>query len=122
MARDADDGHQTDGQVSETRRYAGDTKNARRLAHNPEVAGSNPARYEFTHVRALSRQGEGLLRVGRCSEARSCIRAPRGPAARRRERIIIGLRARVLALFRLRQEGQDAAMISPHGRPQAPGG
>ncbi len=42
-ARDADDDRQTQAQVSETRRDAGDAQDARRMAHNPEVAGSNPA-------------------------------------------------------------------------------
>jgi hypothetical protein len=47
MARDADDGRGARRQVSETRRDAGDTEDARRMAHNPEVAGSNPApRYQ----------------------------------------------------------------------------
>ena len=32
-----------DSRVSETPRNAGDTGDARRSAHNPEVAGSNPA-------------------------------------------------------------------------------
>jgi hypothetical protein len=41
--RDADDGRRDDKQVGETRRDAGDVQDARRMAHNPEVAGSNPA-------------------------------------------------------------------------------
>jgi len=41
--RDADDACQAASQVSETRRDAGDAQDARRMAHNPEVAGSNPA-------------------------------------------------------------------------------
>ncbi len=41
--RDAGDGRQAHPQVSETRRDAGDVGDARRMAHNPEVAGSNPA-------------------------------------------------------------------------------
>jgi len=42
-ARDADDSRQADHQVSKTYRDAGDEEDARRTAHNPEVAGSNPA-------------------------------------------------------------------------------
>ena len=42
-AQDAEDTHLVDEQVSEIRRNAGDTEDARRMAHNPEVAGSNPA-------------------------------------------------------------------------------
>ncbi len=41
--RDAGDGRQAHRQVSETGRDAGDVGDARRGAHNPEVAGSNPA-------------------------------------------------------------------------------
>ena len=41
--RDAEDGHRAIPQVSETRRDVGDAQDARRLPHNPEVAGSNPA-------------------------------------------------------------------------------
>jgi hypothetical protein len=41
--RDADDACQAAPQVSETRRDAGDAQDVRRMAHNPEVAGSNPA-------------------------------------------------------------------------------
>ena len=42
-ARDADDSRQADHQVSKTYRDARDEEDARRTAHNPEVAGSNPA-------------------------------------------------------------------------------
>ena len=42
-ARDADDSRQADHHVSKTHRDAGDEEDARRTAHNPEVAGSNPA-------------------------------------------------------------------------------
>jgi hypothetical protein len=41
-ARDADDDRGVRRQVSETRRDAGETEDARRMAHNPEVVGSNP--------------------------------------------------------------------------------
>ena len=52
-ARDADDSRQADHQVSKTYRDAGDEEDARRTAHNPEVAGfkSRP-RYQ---ARRLSR-------------------------------------------------------------------
>jgi hypothetical protein len=42
-ARDVDDGHGPDSLLSETRRDTGDVGDVRRMAHNPEVAGSNPA-------------------------------------------------------------------------------
>ena len=42
-ARDADDSRQADHHVSKTHRDAGDEEDARCTAHNPEVAGSNPA-------------------------------------------------------------------------------
>jgi hypothetical protein len=41
--RDADDRRPEPCQVSETCRDAGDVQDVRRMAHNPEVAGSNPA-------------------------------------------------------------------------------
>ena len=43
MIRDTGDDNGGHTQVSETRRYSGDEEDARRTAHNPEVAGSNPA-------------------------------------------------------------------------------
>src|SRR6266581_3030674 len=42
-ARQAGDGRPAAWQVIETRRDAGDKGNVRRLAHNPEVEGSNPS-------------------------------------------------------------------------------
>ena len=42
-ARDADDGRRAHRQVSETRRDAGDVGDVCRMAHNPEVEGSNPS-------------------------------------------------------------------------------
>ena len=42
-ARHADDHQRSGQQVSETRRDDGDAEDGRRSAHNPEVAGSNPA-------------------------------------------------------------------------------
>ena len=41
--RDTGDARPAAQQVIETRRDAGDGRDARRMAHNPEVAGSNPA-------------------------------------------------------------------------------
>src|SRR6185437_11040470 len=41
--RDTGDTRRGPGLVSETRRNAGDGGDMRRMAHNPEVAGSNPA-------------------------------------------------------------------------------
>src|SRR5215468_3741250 len=41
--REVGDAQLGDRQVSETRRNAGDEEDVRRGAHNPEVAGSNPA-------------------------------------------------------------------------------
>ena len=41
--RDADDARRGDSKVSETRRNAGDGGDGRRMAHNPEVEGSNPS-------------------------------------------------------------------------------
>ncbi len=37
------DGNRTGALVSETGGHAGDVEDARRMSHNPEVAGSNPA-------------------------------------------------------------------------------
>ena len=42
-AWDLDDGHGPDSLVSETGRDTGDVGDVRRMAHNPEVVGSNPA-------------------------------------------------------------------------------
>jgi hypothetical protein len=42
-ARDADDGHRAHQQVSETRRDVGDRGDVCRVAHDPEVGGSNPS-------------------------------------------------------------------------------
>jgi hypothetical protein len=41
--RDVGDGQRSDSLVSETRRDAGDRGDVRRMAHNPEVEGSNPS-------------------------------------------------------------------------------
>ena len=58
--------------VSETRRNAGDGGDVRRMAHNPEVEGSNPSpRYQGQ--RPVLEQRTGLLLVV-C--ARICAREP----------------------------------------------
>jgi hypothetical protein len=41
--RDAENGRRARNQVSEMSRDAGDAQDARRMAHNPEVEGSNPS-------------------------------------------------------------------------------
>ena len=58
-ARDTGDAQRDLHLVGETRRDAGDGGDARRMAHNPEVAGSNPA--PATKARGPSfEQEEGL--------------------------------------------------------------
>ena len=42
-AQDVGDNHCLDSLVRETRRNVGDEGDARRMAHNPEVEGSNPS-------------------------------------------------------------------------------
>jgi hypothetical protein len=61
-ARDVGDDHYLDSLISETRRDVGDGGDARRGAHNPEVAGSNPA--PATMVRGLFRSRKGPLACG----------------------------------------------------------
>ena len=45
------DGFRADSLVSETRRDAGDRGDVRRMAHNPEVEGSNPSPATNTQAR-----------------------------------------------------------------------
>ena len=56
-ARDTGDAQRDLHLVGETRRNAGDGGDARRMAHNPEVAGSNPA--PLPRPEALSRTEKG---------------------------------------------------------------
>jgi hypothetical protein len=63
-AQDADDDRRAHRQVSEMRRDAGDGEDARRMAHNPEVAGSNPA--PLPRPEALSLTEKGPLACGLC--------------------------------------------------------
>ena len=59
--RSTGDGHGGHKQISETWRFPGDGGDGRRSAHNPEVAGSNPA--PATRSEAPSDHGRGLLHV-----------------------------------------------------------
>ena len=47
------DGHHSRALVNETCTDLGDQEDVRRGAHNPEVAGSNPPRYQEVQVRGL---------------------------------------------------------------------
>jgi hypothetical protein len=80
--------------VSETRRNTGDRGDVRRMAHNPEVEGSNPSpATKDAGQKTLFEQGEGLLRVvcklickRRLRRVRSVLRGPY--ACRRRDRTV----------------------------------
>ena len=74
--------------VSETHRDTRDVGDARRMAHNPEVAGSNPA--PATKVRGPSSNREGAFCMSLCTD---CARAPAQAARVKRRLSALRMRA-----------------------------
>ena len=87
------DSHRLDSLVSETYRNAGDGRHMRRMAHNPEVGGSNPP--PATKARGpLSnrKRASGLSFVNRLCKRRARLRCVASTRADRR-RLVLARRA-----------------------------
>ena len=98
-ARDADDRRPADHQVSKTYRDAGDEEDARRTAHNPEVAGfkSRP-RYQARRLSRGDLEGRFRCPCDQLCDRRAHKSASSVPSAPAMSRAIISAAGRSFPL------------------------